>query len=102
MFDIVRDSLPESLTPKQELLFCLPDIAEAEAERQKSAPNKQGWLYLRDMFRKWFSGRANKNPDANPEPFWIDWNWLMSYWRAGLRHAAAGKKSQRASVQTAG
>ena len=49
---------------------------------KRSAPNKQGWLYLRDMFRKWFSGRANKNPDANPEPFWIDWNWLMSYWRA--------------------
>ena len=82
LFDVVRESLPEQLSPMEELLLCLPDIAEAEAGRQKSAPNKQGWLYLRDMFRKWFSGRANENPDANPVPFRIDWDWVMQYPRA--------------------
>lgn len=34
------------------------------------------------MFRKWFSGRANENPDANPVPFRIDWDWVMQYPRA--------------------
>lgn len=68
------------------LLLCLPDIAAAMAEKQDTPEDRQGWLYLREMFFHWFSGRT---PDGgNTEPFWVDWNWVMRFARAKGRYKA--------------
>lgn len=56
MFDIVQNSLPESLTPTDSLLLCLPAIAGAEALGQTTWQDTQGWLHLQNMFYKWFGG----------------------------------------------
>ena len=74
----------------EKLLLCLPDIAAAEVARagQKGNPaDAQGWWYLREMFYHWFSGRGNDNADASTEPFWVDWDWVMSFERAELAYA---------------
>lgn len=64
-------------TELDRLLVCLPEIAAAMAERTKNSADRQGWLYLHEMFLKWFSGPANSNAENCDEPLWIDWDWLM-------------------------
>ncbi|WP_302979343.1 phage baseplate assembly protein V [Bilophila wadsworthia] len=86
MFDIVQNSLPEPLTPMEKLLLCLPEIAEAEAKDCWTEDNKKGWLYLRDMFHKWFGGRANAHAETNPEAFFVNMDWILSYTRAYLQY----------------
>ena len=68
--------------PKGNLIRAMPDIAAAEAARESNEDDAQGWLYLRDMFKKWLSGPANADAAANPDPFWVDWDWIMRFWRA--------------------
>lgn len=75
----MRESLSANASEKDKLLLCLPDIAAAVAERQTTAEDRQGWLYLREMFLKWFAGVANEDPDTGGEPYWIDWNWFVSF-----------------------
>ena len=41
-----------------------------------------GWHYLRDMFYKWLAGEANDVPQNNPNPFWVDIDWVLSYEKA--------------------
>lgn len=72
----------KGLEGNDELLLCLPEIAEAEATRCTFSNDAEGWRYLKSMFHKWFSGPANEDAAANKEPFWVDWNWIMSYGRA--------------------
>ena len=79
MFDIVQNSLPESLTPTDSLLLCLPAIAGAEALGQTTWQDTQGWLHLQTMFYKWFGGTANDDALKNPDPYWVDWEWLLSF-----------------------
>lgn len=43
------------------LLLCLPDIAAAMAEKQGALEDRQGWLYLREMFS---TGSAAERPTA--------------------------------------
>jgi len=77
-----REMIFKSMTdPKDKLIICLPEMANAEAERE-SGPDRQGWLYLHDMFEKWFSGPANTDAKNNPEPFQVDWDWVMQFLRA--------------------
>lgn len=71
-------------TKLDKLLVCLPEIAAAMAERTKTFADRQGWLYLHEMFLKWFSGPANSNAENCKEPFWVDWNWVMGFPR--IRH----------------
>lgn len=58
-------------------ILCLPDICDAEATRSENADTAQGWLYLRDMFVKWFSGYAQTNAFATPDAFFVDIEWAM-------------------------
>jgi hypothetical protein len=71
-----------ALNDVENLLLCLPDIADAMAGKSGNEADKKGWVYLRSMFHKWFSGSANPNPNESDEPFWVDWDWVMSYQRA--------------------
>lgn len=82
-FNDAVDSL-KGLEGNDELLLCLPEIAEAEATRCTFSNDAEGWRYLKSMFHKWFSGQANEDAAANNEPFWVDWNWIMSYGRARM------------------
>ena len=59
-------------------ILCLPDICEAEATRSEDADTARGWLYLHDMFVKWFSGYAQTNALANPDAFFVDIDWAMT------------------------
>lgn len=61
-----------------DIFYCLPLIAEAVGNRQNER-DRQGWHYLRDMFYKWLAGEANDNPQNNPSPFWVDIDWVLSY-----------------------
>ena len=84
-FNETADSL-KGLEGNDELLLCLPEIAEAEATRCPLSNDAEGWRYLKSMFHKWFSGPANEKPETNKEPFWVDWNWIMSYGRARMAY----------------
>lgn len=74
-FDILCKLLRPSTTDKEDLLLCLPAIAEAEAGRQEQRQDREGWLHLQAMFHKWFSGI----PNTPTEPYWLDWAWLEKY-----------------------
>lgn len=63
-------------------ILCLPRIAESEASKQTSENDKLGWLYLKQMFEKWLSAKANKDPYKGGEPFWVSMDWVLSYTRA--------------------
>ena len=43
-------------------ILCLPDICETEAGRAENWATAQGWMYLREMFVRWFAGRPLSNP----------------------------------------
>ena len=75
-----------TLSPTEELLLCLPKIAGAEAERCPLPEDRQGWLYLREMFLRWFSRVACTDAQACGTPFWVSWDWIMSYERARIRY----------------
>lgn len=64
------------------LILCLPEITAAMAERETTEADKQGWLYLHDMFERWLSSPANTDALRNPAPLRIGWQWAMSYLRA--------------------
>ena len=82
-FTIQWEERPKDLSPIERLLLCLPEIAAAEMERQTSKEDKQGWLYLREMFLRWFSSRTDTGIQPyGEEPFWVDWDWVMKYFRA--------------------
>ena len=80
-FEAVRRELEKTATAKDKLLLCLPDIAKAEAERE-SGIDRQGWLYLRSMFHRWFPGQASDDAHADCLPFLVDLGWVMSFSRA--------------------
>lgn len=73
-----RDRI-EAFRPNEtdKTILCLPDICDAEATRSENADTAQGWLYLRDMFVKWFSGYAQANALASPDAFFVDIEWAM-------------------------
>ena len=73
---------PTELTERDRLLLCLPEIAEHEAARAHNHDDARGWMYLRSMLHKWFSGPGNANADASPSAFWVDWDWMMRYEQA--------------------
>lgn len=64
---------------EDDIFYCLPRIAEAMAEKESNKDDKKGWLYLRDMFYKWLAGNANADPKKNPDPFWVDIDWVLSF-----------------------
>lgn len=70
-----------------EVLLCLPDIAESMATQANNADDAQGWLYLQSMFEHWFSGRDTNTSGSNPDPLWVDWEWVMGYKRAQYSYA---------------
>ena len=96
-----EERLRATLTdPKDKLIMCLPKIAAAEARRE-SGVDRQGWLYLEALMRKWRSkpayaisdGEAGKFDNGGQEPYMVEWDWLMQYARfrwavEGLLHRA--------------
>ena len=81
------DNVEKKGTTTDRLINCLPEIAAAMAERLSVPEDRQGWLYLHGMFRRWLSGTGNDNPAACTEPFWVSWEWAMSYRRAAYAYA---------------
>ena len=77
----IRKSRGEELSDKEKTILCLPDIAEAMAEKQDSAKDRQGWLYLKSMFERWLGHKTRIGP-LGSTPMWIDWDWLMQFDRA--------------------
>ena len=63
---------------EDDIFFCLPLIADAMGNRANDK-DRIGWHYLRDMFYKWLAGDANDVPQNNPNPFWVDIDWVLSY-----------------------
>ena len=64
-----------------DIFFCLPLIADAMGNKANEK-DRIGWHYLRDMFYKWLAGEANDVPQNNPNPFWVDIDWVLSYEKA--------------------
>ena len=81
-FDALWGEAPADATELDRLLLCLPEIAAAVAERQPTPEDRQGWLYLREMFLRWFTGVASMDANSCAEAFWVAWEWVMSYKRA--------------------
>ncbi len=61
-----------------DIFFCLPLIADAMGNKANEK-DRIGWHYLRDMFYKWLAGEANDVPQNNPNPFWVDIDWVLRY-----------------------
>jgi hypothetical protein len=78
-FKSLREKLEPKATEKEKLLLCLPDIAREEARRAGNPEDRDGWLYLRRMFWKWFNGNANTNAKGNPDFFPIEWAWTQQF-----------------------
>jgi hypothetical protein len=72
-------------TEKDELLLCLPDIAEAMMTNAENVYDAKGWEYLIAMFKKWFSENGSTDIDFN-NPFIVDFSWVMGYTRASERY----------------
>ena len=66
---------------EDDIFFCLPLIADAMGNKANEK-DRIGWHYLRDMFYKWLAGEANDVPQNNPNPFWVDIDWVLSYEKA--------------------
>lgn len=64
---------------EDDIFFCLPLIAEHIGNNEFLEKDRQGWFYLRDMFYKWLCGEADTDAKANPSPFWVDMDWVLSY-----------------------
>lgn len=86
-FELLRDSLEArpDITPKERLLLCLPDITVAE-ESRATPQDAQGWRHLRGMFHKWFTGPPSTDAESCKEPYFVDWNWVMSFAQARKRY----------------
>jgi hypothetical protein len=100
------------LIDKDCLLLCLPEIAEAEAQRASSPAEEQGWTYLRAMLYRWFKGEAfdlnaakerernaqeaydlgNMAAQEQDPPFGVDWDWVTSFPKAAQAYAAFTQK----------
>ncbi len=87
---------PATLSEKDRLLLCLPDIAKRVAQTKLLEDDRRGWEILEQMFHKWFSGPARRMTEENRDvlrkdpgvdPFWIHWDWVMSYLRARNAYA---------------
>ncbi len=78
----LRTAVDAGGSDTEKLLLCLPDIAAAMAEEQSNANDRQGWLYLHDMFEQWLGGPGNEDALNNPRVFWVDMDWALSYIRA--------------------
>ncbi len=63
---------------EDDIFFCLPLIADAMGNKANEK-DRIGWHYLRDMFYKWLAGEANDVPQNNPNPFWVDIDWVLRY-----------------------
>lgn len=83
---VVAETVAQRGSDIDKLILCLPKIAAAEAEEQSNQDNKQGWLYLHDMFERWLSGPANPEALSNPKVFWVDQEWALSYTRVNLAY----------------
>ena len=90
-FEKIRASLRPYTDDFEDIMLCLPEIAAAEAEKRHGA-DRRGWLYLCSMFHRWFSGQGSNNPLENTlvdgAPFWVDWDWVMSYEKARTEYAS--------------
>jgi hypothetical protein len=75
-------TLVQTETIDDKIILCLPEIAEAEAGRAGNSNDAKGWRYLREFFLKWLQRPARRYPNIDPKPFWIDWDWVMSFPRA--------------------
>lgn len=85
-FNSLYEEPPLDATDLDKLLLCLPEIAAAEAKKTWLANDKKGWLQLKDMFHRWFSGPANSNAEAYPNVFWVDIEWVLSYRRIAIAY----------------
>lgn len=80
--EIIRLRHGETLPELIELMLCLPEIADAMANKATDYTDANGWLNLQSMFHHWFSQMPNEDPNASKEPYWIDWAWVMLFERA--------------------
>jgi len=80
-----------ALSGREQVMLCLPEIAEAMSARQEKEEDRQGWTYLAQMFRHWFSRKAlayqrSLEDESAYDPVWVDWDWVMKFQRAYRAH----------------
>lgn len=78
-FDSLAALVNRTGTDLDKLILCLPEIALAEADRCWLKNDRKGWLYLSQLLAKWLS---IKEGQKNISPFWVDFDWVISYRRA--------------------
>lgn len=79
-WETLRENLREE-NEEEMTLLCLPDIAEAHADRESRYNDADGWRYLARFHREWILGAACDNAESNPKALWVDMDWLLSYLR---------------------
>ncbi len=94
VFNSVRAMLEsEEHSEGEEIVLATPDIAMNMAQKQSNEWDKQGWLYLSKMLRKWLIGKAytitagdRENGKATILDFYPDWSWFTNYTRFNLMY----------------
>lgn len=82
------------------LIMCLPKIANAMAEQTTNEADKQGWIYLHDMFEEWLAGVADEygesalQKDTANKPFIVSWDWLLNFDRAKESYTTITNKNR--------
>jgi len=89
----LRKSLAPTATEEDKIILCLTDIAEAEADGVWSENDRIGWRHLRELMFKWLQRPARHYPNIDPSPYWVDWDWVMSFARAINEYRSLTSKS---------
>lgn len=80
-FELVREAI-NAQTDKEKTLLFLTEIAENISSLVEMPRDRQGWSLLRIFLSRWFSGTACDDAESNPDVYWVDMDWILSYTRA--------------------
>ena len=81
-YEQLRQQMEQSGKPEEKLLLCVPDIAAAMAEQQDRPEDREGWLLLRRLLRRWFAGVECDDALKSPDVVWVDLDWVLQFQRA--------------------
>ena len=85
-YEQLRQQVEQSDKPEEKLLLCVPEIAAAMVEQQDRPEDREGWLLLRRLLRRWFAGVECDDALKSPDVVWVDLDWVLQYRRAQLAY----------------
>ena len=76
-----------------QLLMCIPNIAEVIATNSSSENDAIGWQQLSSYIQRWLYTPSNTNAKDDVNPEWVNLSWVLSYERAAVEYSFFTHKS---------